>query len=507
MTTMHSLEIATGTLSPLGQGVTDIATRTLVQVRQLMDSWRFAPRDLYELRDSILGFRELLETALQAGEHFVTKTPGHGASFQGLYHELASAKNTLSQLEGLLVDIQGHNDAIEPYVLLQASMRTQWLFHREEAIKLLVKINDSHQRILARLASLNLVVSTVESSPEGGLMGFDSLEDQLEIRKTRDKFRYMQGVVPANEHNQKFRHMQEVMDEQTQTRDVHNEQKFRHLEAVFKTVTTTLTSQDPATAQLVPAYPRWSEMPRRGRVGTPRQGHSTVVTAQDLSSPTAVRPPDTRMGRMPTGNCKTSCRCRCHLSRSVSVANWGLYGFKSTLGSFSFIFTGRLNSQIPCNVNSCRGRQASKHYHATYTFPSWLLHATISAVFTDVNGGPELVLRVLRRDRGEYAGLFGYITRGEMDNVKRLLQRREGSVLDVFEHDGTSVLGHAYKWQRFNILELLLQEGADIFQVCPTHLRLPLKMHKPNPVVVLTLSTALFRPMTPARRPVMRLSR
>lgn len=220
-----------------------------------------------------------------------------------------------------------------------------------------------------------------------------------------------------------------------QMREVHNEQRFQHLEGLLATITSTPGSQDQPSSSSPVQWPLSSSR----RTGKPFQG------------------------------CVRSCKCRCHINgtgSATSVAAWSLSAFRSTLGSISFVFATKHGSRKPCDVTGCTAPyRDSNWYHVTYSFPSWLFHTSITAIFTNSSGTPELVLRVLYRvDLEPYASAFGALKRGEIDNIKRMLQHKECSIFDITQ-TGISLLQQACIWRQFDIMELLLHEGADIYQV------------------------------------------
>lgn len=97
-----------------------------------------------------------------------------------------------------------------------------------------------------------------------------------------------------------------------------------------------------------------------------------------------------------------------------------------------------------------------------------LFHAAVSATFSSTNGGPELVLRVLRRVSTDLQisnpTIFNYITRDDPEALKHALKRKEVSVFDIRADRGRGVLAVTIMFNKCHLLELLLSEGADLFQ-------------------------------------------
>lgn len=170
---------------------------------------------------------------------------------------------------------------------------------------------------------------------------------------------------------------------------------------------------------------------------------------------------------------RPSCRCQCHKGRtSLQSARWALMAFRSALGSFSLHFT--VTNATPssrdsstCNIPECKfSCQKRSSVRVTYTFPTWLFHTAVTAVFSDRLGTPELLLRVIRRipPASISYSIMGNVRRGEIYSVRRELQMRRHTVFDVHGVDGTTLIGSAILRQNLDLIRLLIQEGADIFQ-------------------------------------------
>lgn len=163
------------------------------------------------------------------------------------------------------------------------------------------------------------------------------------------------------------------------------------------------------------------------------------------------------------------CACRCHSSGLKNPVTWAISTFKSALGVVSLDFRG--HSDVACNEcsNNCRARQKGTSMRLVYSFPTWLFHAAISASFTNTTGSPELVLRVLHRiptdSKSIFTSVFGTIARGDGDGLKRALRTREISVFDINGNTGSGVLWTCVAMNRLDFIEILLYEGADLFQI------------------------------------------
>lgn len=162
------------------------------------------------------------------------------------------------------------------------------------------------------------------------------------------------------------------------------------------------------------------------------------------------------------------------MEKKRRIAKWRLTAFKSTLGAITFEFRGggggRQNQSCPTCESTCTEYlRTTRSVRLMYTFPAWLFHAAVSATYSDTYGSPELLLRVLRRlpssdAKTVYTSIFGYIARGDGENLKRALRRKEVSVFDIRSDSGAGVLSSAVTMAKFDLIEILLYEGADLFQ-------------------------------------------
>lgn len=174
----------------------------------------------------------------------------------------------------------------------------------------------------------------------------------------------------------------------------------------------------------------------------------------------------------PRTGIQTFCRCQCHTRRGTQkYSRWGLVAFKSTLGLFSLCFSD-INSggkdRRGCTVAECEHRcSRSTTIKMVYTFPTWLFHAAITAVFSNRHGAPELLLRVVRRIHNSDVDQWSIIRDirvGNVQSVRRALQTRQITIFDVMGRDGMSLLNVAVLDLQLDAFKLLIQEGADMFQ-------------------------------------------
>lgn len=243
-------------------------------------------------------------------------------------------------------------------------------------------------------------------------------------------------------------------------RHAHNEKEFQHLENVFQMISP-FASQGgenwAAPSRSLELVHSPSVQSRLVSKRYPRPGGERSRLERSI--------PILRSLRLQDG-CPPSCTCVCH--SQAHIGRGALSGFKSAFGSFTFIFNTR-SSSMTCNDHTCVSRRG-QYLQIMYSFPTWLFHAAISATLKDWNmGSPELLLRIHRRIDASmmstYTSIFGYITRGDIETVKTILSRREASVYDVAGVAGVSMLYHALRLRQMDVVELLLCEGADVFQL------------------------------------------
>lgn len=246
------------------------------------------------------------------------------------------------------------------------------------------------------------------------------------------------------------------------TRNASNEQGFRRLEQVFYTIADV---EDQSRKQEPRLLDQRLVRTSRRHHNNPRLGSTinSTATLLNLSSSSALPTPAAVLG------CHISCPCSCHSQRNPVTTF--LSSFRSTTGSFAFVFKSRRGS-VSCNTPSCETR-SQQSLHITYTFPSWLFHAAISATIKNWSmGSPELVLRVYRRVSIDFENLassiFIPLVRNDVGAVKRMLARREASVYDITATAGTSAIMQALRNELIDIIEVLMADGAELYELDDT---------------------------------------
>lgn len=164
-----------------------------------------------------------------------------------------------------------------------------------------------------------------------------------------------------------------------------------------------------------------------------------------------------------------NCRCRCHIPDKTA---WRLAALRSFLGSAMITFRGQ--SGRPCNRSLCSGHPKGwpwREVHLIYHLPDWLARASLvtSLSTTSAGNSPQVAfqLRVYNRVAPSYASnsrLNWAIDRGDVDEVRRLLEARCPSFYDLIGDYGRSPLAFAVNERHAEIVKLLLQAGADQYQ-------------------------------------------
>ncbi|KAF3764732.1 hypothetical protein M406DRAFT_331053 [Cryphonectria parasitica EP155] len=420
---MNALQNASSIL-----GILDIAYRAIARLNSILRDCSSAPAEVLRLQESTTRFHDLLDSVVQV-QNTVVGVLGPSRDVGALSYDVEFARMMLGRLEDVLESVsaqqQGADRAdtqIETETDIGSVSRVGWLGQRKTIIDLQRSLDDCYHRLLVRLMVLN-VTTTVNV--------YSSLahEHQLAVVKLQDE-REKTGKHPHDVLllQQEIQRAEPTQPDEAspglELRHRDNERRFQYLE------------------QTIPA-----------------------VITNTTNSSYSIKPP-----QMP------SCRCRCHTVRRSShkSSRWALTAFRLTLGSFSVHFSVKnpnarapSHRHRPCTLASCKATcsRRSSTLRLTYTFPTWLLHTAIAAVYSDALGLPELLIRVIRRiaPEDELEGIVGDVKRRDLDAVRRTLHTRCHSVFDAM-WDGTSLILLALMREDLGIINLLLSEGADIFQ-------------------------------------------
>ena len=171
--------------------------------------------------------------------------------------------------------------------------------------------------------------------------------------------------------------------------------------------------------------------------------------------------------------CQRGCQCTCHSLYRYS--RWRLTSVSAVLGSL-LISSCSGPRNFACTDPRCVRQSSSSWVCLDYRLPDWLLAITLSLCMSNGLGGPELLLRVVRRIAPESSSLpqsfYSNVRRGDIEGVKRLLLSRTVSV-----HDQWGLLSRTALWSAMNLgdvkmARLLLQAGSDPFEEHTVHMML-----------------------------------
>ncbi|OQV00430.1 Ankyrin repeat-containing protein [Cladophialophora immunda] len=133
----------------------------------------------------------------------------------------------------------------------------------------------------------------------------------------------------------------------------------------------------------------------------------------------------------------------------------------SGFGALQMRFSQRTRSLSPaCDSNVCKGNSEGL-LHVHYFFPPWFL-AKVASIALSISraNGPELCLRVANV-RPEWDPIFKDCYFGDVEAVRSSLVAGKASVLDVNASNGNSLLHLAMYKSQLEVVELLIQFGAE----------------------------------------------
>lgn len=151
---MDALNIAASLI-----GIADVAGKTIHKLHNLNSLWNSAPEEVTRLMNTLDSLRRLLDSLrapLAAGQ-----LVGPGQTPPGdLFAELATAEETLGQLESILASIHGEQGTIAapPATISHPSAKARWAMHRKTLLGLHSRLHDHLQRIMTRLQLMNMYV-------------------------------------------------------------------------------------------------------------------------------------------------------------------------------------------------------------------------------------------------------------------------------------------------------------------------------------------------------------
>ncbi|KAK4443469.1 ankyrin repeat-containing domain protein [Podospora aff. communis PSN243] len=166
--------------------------------------------------------------------------------------------------------------------------------------------------------------------------------------------------------------------------------------------------------------------------------------------------------------CGAGCLCKCHKAGRYSLS---VRSLRPIIGSIVCSYTGRASTPA-CTDTGCwyfsrgdRQRNRPSEVRVTYHFPTWLVRASLSALYSsNLNGSPQLVLRVtvhLPREAIHPQTLFYLTLHGDVDGVKKVLSEGGEGLNSTVGRYRLTPLMMAVSYGHAAITQLLLQAGAD----------------------------------------------
>ncbi|KAK4444200.1 ankyrin repeat-containing domain protein [Podospora aff. communis PSN243] len=427
-------------------GATDVAIRASSKLWALSREWRDAPADLHNLRDDVTRaerfFGEIQQHVNTAQLEYeaapppryasrLTRSPLREKGRSGLYStnsELGDLLETggviLRRIEDIVdslsVPVGGGGGSVrrEDFGEMSKRRKVQWLLQAKKVAKLRKELAQMRAGVCQLLISQNAFVSadissSVQWSQDEVMSRIDSLSTSFEASQdkmlTRIETRMQQ------------------MEERIMLMGVRNHQ-----------ATMEFVSQRTA---IVGSQPQ-----------SPLPGISTGDTPRRISF------------------CDAGCTCSCHHPTKYS---WKMALLPSMVGIAAVAYTNW--SSTLCSNPECREAQkgrVGRDISVKYQLPDWLARASISAFFsTDLNGSPQMNIRVYHRRPWDDASPGNLILRGKAEDMKDRLRKREISVFDLFIT--TTSATHPALWlayvygietNNYEKVKILLQAGADPFQ-------------------------------------------
>lgn len=463
------------------------ASGVLQQLQGLVDlftAFSSTPAELCHLRDAVLALRELFETFCGADISSL-RTVKQRRAAQGLRGELLLAGKLFDQLKQVIQVLHrgqhigpresqiGDDGLIGVKELPSSALKARWSSHRTQLGKLHKDLRDNCSRCLGEMLLMNVSVSAdveprleLSSDSDGPLSTWlpnerDGDEQKMLLEERLENVEGLSSVDAS-----KFLVLQQ--EPKMLRQDVEPKAPPKAPRTSFRRQVTD-NSGDVDDVELMlsgiaASVTSSSSMSER----TLASIAASVASSSSINEHMPRYRPRRVVGPREPVNNERFCTCSCHNSgKSPSI--WAISAFKSALGVMSLDF--REQSDVACSdcSSTCRTGRRGRSMRLLYSFPTWLFHAAISASFTDTTGSPEFVLRVLRRiptdAKSIFSSVFGTIARGDVDALKRALRTRQISVFDINGINGTGVLWTCVAMNRFDLLEILLFEGADLFQL------------------------------------------
>lgn len=166
----------------------------------------------------------------------------------------------------------------------------------------------------------------------------------------------------------------------------------------------------------------------------------------------------------PSNTCGLHCPCKCHIGKKCG--QFRIAPFDSIFGSISMIFFGWKMMGPRCNVLSCH-KLRFKLFQVTFSIPLNAWNISVVASFSLFDGKPTIGVNLGPTpnvtNEHDKLGIFSIVRGKNLPELKLMLQRRPGAVLDVSHRQGFSALHYAFQSASVETIKVLLAAGADPF--------------------------------------------
>lgn len=137
-----------------------VTSKTLRQLRQFLDTWGNAPRELFKVREDVTRLSALL---CSAQPHLVKVDTKHlGPPVVALNQELESITQFLVKIQSIITNVHGGPldlaGASAAPTQLEGIWKRRWLLHKDELARSHKNLQDRCQSIVSSLGALTLYV-------------------------------------------------------------------------------------------------------------------------------------------------------------------------------------------------------------------------------------------------------------------------------------------------------------------------------------------------------------
>ena len=193
----------------------------------------------------------------------------------------------------------------------------------------------------------------------------------------------------------------------------------------------------------------------------PVKSHMENLVAKDLNLNRGMMNETTAFGALQMKfsqrqRCQPWCRCTCHAERKLSTPRI----LNTVFGMLYAGYAGVPALSPSCNSSICKGNSEGL-LQVHYFFPPWFLSKVASmALGVSRVYGPELCFR-MTNVRADWEPIFKQCYFGDVEAVKSTLVAGRASILDVKAETGHSLLHTAMFKAQLDVVELLIQFGAE----------------------------------------------